>query len=192
LKDPAVRALQLDVRRWALKHERELLRALESSSSVQHRRVASDALGYARQSKQQRLALIDADSEVRNNAARALGVLVRSNSKLAAEIVPDTFIEMLNSGAWSDRNKAAALLESLTAGRNPELLAQIRAIALDSLIEMASWRRASHAYFARKILGRIAGLSEKQLNDLAWNGPVEIIVEGAIHSFKIERLNWRR
>jgi len=80
---------------------------LEFSSAVEHRRVASDAVGYARQSQDQILALVraarDPDDEVRNNATRALGVLARSNAALASEIPADTFIDMLNSGVWTDR-----------------------------------------------------------------------------------------
>ncbi len=181
IKDPNARSLQLAVRQWAIQHERELLRVLESSSAVQHRRVASDALGYARQSRDQILALVraarDPDDEVRNNATRALGVLVRSNGGLASQIRADTFVEMLNSGVWTDRNKGAALLEQLTARRNSDLLTKIRLAALDSLLEMASWRRAGHAYFARMVLGRVAGLPEDRLKELAWNGPVDAIIE---------------
>ncbi len=182
VKDPAARSLQLAVRQWAIGHEPELLRALEFSA-VQHRRVASSALGYARQSREQILALVraarDPDDEVRNNATRALGVLVRSNGGLASEIPPATFIEMLNSGKWTDRNKGGMLLEQLTAGRNADLLTKIRSAALDSLIEMASWRRPSHAWFARMILGRVAGLPEDRLQELASKGPVDAIVEAA-------------
>lgn len=183
IKDTTARSLQLAVRQWAIKHERELLRALEFSSAVEHRRVASDALGYARQSHEQILALVraarDPDDEVRNNATRALGVLVRSNAALAAEILPDTFIEMLNSGTWTDRNKGTALLMQLTAGRASDLLIKIRSMALDSLLEMAAWRRPSHAYFARMVLGRVAGLPEDRLKQLAWDGPVDMIIEAA-------------
>ena len=181
IKDPHARSLQVAVRQWAIQHEGELLRVLEFSSAVQHRRVASDAMGYARLSRVQILALVraarDPDDEVRNNATRALGVLVRADAGLAAEIPPDTFIEMLNSGRWTDRNKGTALVERLTAGRNSALVARIRSMALDSLVEMASWHRPSHAYFARMVLGRIAGLSEDRLKDLAWNGPVESIIK---------------
>lgn len=183
IKDPDARSLQLAVRQWAIQHERELPRALKFSSAVEHRRVASDALGYARQSRDQILALVraarDPDDEVRNNATRALGVLVRSNAGLASEIPPDTFIEMLNSGIWTDRNKGAALLEQLTAARDSAMLAKIRSMALDSLIEMVSWRRPGHAYFARIVLGRVAGLPEDRLKELAWNGPVDAIIEAA-------------
>jgi len=158
-----------------------LLQVLGSSSAVEHRRVASDALGYARQSPEQMQALVraarDPDDEVRNNATRALGVLVRSNAALGAAIPPETFIEMLNSGTWTDRNKGAALLAQLTAGRDAVLLGKIRSMALDSLIEMASWRRMAHAYMARLVLGRVAGMPEDRLEKLALNGPAGEIVE---------------
>jgi hypothetical protein len=182
-KDPAARSLLLAVREWALEREPKLRRVLEFSSAVEHRQVASDALGYVRQSSGQILALVraarDPDGDVRNNATRALGVLVRSKAELAAQIPPDTFIEMLNSGKWQDRNKGAGLLEELTAARNPQLLEKICSTALDSLIEMASWRRPGHAYSARIVLGRVAGLPEDRLGDLAWNGPVATIIETA-------------
>jgi hypothetical protein len=183
IKDPAARSLQVAVRKWAIEHERELFRVLEFSSSAEHRRVAGDAVGYARQSRAQTLALVraarDPDDEVRNNATRALGVLLRAKPALAAEIQPDTFIEMLNSGKWSDRNKGSALLMELTAGRTPDLLTKIRSVALDSLLEMAAWRRPSHAYFPRTVLGRVAGLPENRLKQLAWDGPVDTIIEAA-------------
>jgi hypothetical protein len=67
----------------------------------------------------------------------------------------------------------------LTDGRNPDLLAKIRAEALDSLVEMARWRRPGPAYFARIVLGRVAGLPEERLKELAWNGPADEIVHAA-------------
>jgi hypothetical protein len=184
IKDPAARSLQLALRRWAVNHEDQIFRVLNDSSDAYHRRVAADALGYSRQSRRQILELVrasrDPDDEVRNNATRALGVLARAFPSILRDVPLEPFIEMLNSGKWSDRNKSAALLVSLTAGRDPTTLALLRARALDSLIEMASWRRASHACFARMLLGRIAGLPEQQLNDLTWNGPVATIIEAAL------------
>jgi hypothetical protein len=183
VKDPTARSLQLAVRQWAIKHERELMRVLKFSSAVEHRRVASDATGYTRQSQEQIVALVhaarDPDDEVRNNATRALGVLVRSNAALAAEVPPDTFVQMLNSGTWTDRNKATSLLMQLTARRDADLIVKIRSVALDSLIELTSWRRPSHAFFARMVLGRVAGIPEDRLKELAWNGPVDAIIEAA-------------
>ena len=179
-RDPAVRSIQLTLRRYALAHEPELFHVLESSRDAKHRAIASQALGYARQSTRQVLALTraarDPDDEVRNNATRAIGVLAGANDRLARQIPPDVFIEMLSSGIWTDRNKGAMVLEGLTAKRTAAILDKLRAAALDSLIEMALWREASHAFFARMLLGRVAGIPEKRLQDLAGNGPPEAIV----------------
>jgi hypothetical protein len=69
----------------------------------------------------------------------------------------------LKSGIWTDRNKATWVLMQLTRTRNPVLLAELRAQALEPLIEMAEWRDIGHAAWARIILGRIAGIPEEQL-----------------------------
>lgn len=180
LKDPEARSNQLALRRYAIAHEPELLRALEFSADSKQRAIASQALGYARQSARQLLALTraarDPDEGVRNNATRAVAVLARSNGAVARQIRPDVFIDMLNSGAWTDRNKAAMVLASLTAKRDPAVLTNLKATALDALIEMTLWRAASHAYFARMLLGRVAGIPEQRLEELAANGPPEDIV----------------
>jgi hypothetical protein len=181
IKDPQTRSIQMALRRYAVQHERELFRVLEFSSDSRQRAMASQALGYARQSGRQRLALTraarDPDEGVRNDATRAIAVLARSNDALARQIQPDVFIEMLNSGTWTDRNKGALVLEPLTASRNAAVLERLRTVALDSLIEMALWRDASHAYPARMLLGRVAGVPEDRLKQLAWNGPPETIVQ---------------
>jgi hypothetical protein len=179
-RDPTVRSIQLTLRRYALAHEPELFHVLESSRDAKHRAIASQALGYARQSARQVIALTraarDPDDEVRNNATRAIGVIAGANDRLARQIPPDVFTEMLSSGTWTDRNKGAMVLEALTAKRTAAILDKLRAAALDSLIEMALWREASHAGFARILLGRVAGIPEKQLQELARNGPPEAIV----------------
>jgi hypothetical protein len=181
IRDPEARSVQLTLRRYALAHESELLRVLESSADSMQRTIASGALGYARRSPGQVLALMraarDPDEGVRNNATRAIAVLARANRRLASQISPDTFIEMLNSGIWTDRNKGAMVLVSLTAKRDPAVLTKLKATALDALIEMALWRAASHAYFARVLLGRVAGIAEKQLEELAWKGSPQAIID---------------
>lgn len=178
--DPAAHALQLAIRRYALQHEDELMRVLKNSADASQRAAAADVLGYARQSPQQIAALVhasrDPDEGVRNNATPALGVLAASNSQLAKEIPAETFIEMISSGIWKDRNKAAFLLLELTRNRDPKLLNELRTQALDSLIEMAKWHDTGHAVSARILLGRIAGIPEDELNRLALQGPVETIL----------------
>jgi hypothetical protein len=49
-------------------------------------------------------------------------------------------------------------LEQLTELRDSNLLAKIRSVALDSLIERASWRSPGHASKRQEVLGRVAGI----------------------------------
>jgi hypothetical protein len=86
---------------------------------------------------------------------------------------------MLGSGTWSDHNKAVALLDPMSRGRDPMLLAKVHAQALEPLIEMALWREAGHAYSARMVLGRMGGIPEEKLALMAWNGSADAIVAAA-------------
>jgi len=178
--DPALRAKQLALREYALRHEALLLGVLARSSDARHRAIAARALGYARRSERQIAALVsaslDADDGVRNDAVRALAVLAGADLKAAKWIPPSSFVSLLASGLWSDHNKGAFLLESLSRGRDPQLLALLRAEALPNLVEMARWRSAGHAAPARLILGRIAGIEESRLTRLVGEGRVDEIV----------------
>ena len=179
--DPTLRAKELATREYSTHHERLVLRVLESSRYAEQRITAAHFLGYARQSRRQVTALVrashDADETVRNNAVRALSVLAKSSPKIAAQIPAEGFVAMLSSGSWLDRNKAGWLLSELSATRNRKLLDQLRAQALDSLIEMAHWRSDGHAYASRILLGRIAGIEETRLQNLVDTGQVEQIVK---------------
>jgi hypothetical protein len=181
--DPKLRARQMELRDYALKNEALVLRALESSDAT-HRRLAAQALGYARQSNAQIEALVraclDPDDEVRNNATRALGVLLGAKPDLASMISIDPFLTLLTSGVWSDHNKAVMVLYALTTKRDPAVLGKLRSGALDNLLEMARWRSEGHAFTARVILGRIAGIEDARLFELAKNGQVDAIVGGLL------------
>jgi hypothetical protein len=182
--DPTLRRKQLATRRYAVRHGRLVRSVLKSSSDARQRIVAAYVLGYARQSKEQIAALVrasrDADDTVRNNAVRALSVLAGSSPDAARRIPAAGFIEMLNSGSWTDRNKAGFLLVTLSEGRDPKLLGRLRAEAISSLVEMARWRIAGHAYSARILLGRIASIEEARLRQLVEAGQVEAIID-ALH-----------
>ena len=171
ISDQSLRAKQLAARAYAIAHEKLIRAVLDSSSDIKQRIVAAYLLGYTRQSSRQISYLVhashDIDETVRNNATRALGVLAESSQKLAARIPASGFIEMLSSGSWTDRNKAGWVLTSLTKSRDPKLLAQLRSEALTPLIEMARWRNAGHAYSARILLARIAGVKEERAEQLA-------------------------
>ena len=58
------------------------------------------------------------------------------------------------------------MLVALTATRDPQVLAQLRAEALDPLLEMGRWRNIGHAEAALTILGRMAGIDETTLEQL--------------------------
>jgi hypothetical protein len=179
-----LRAVQLKMRAYAVRHEGLLRDVLETSAADQQRIVASELLGYARQSGSQVAALArasrDADAEVRNNATRALVVIAASSPELARQIPPEGFIEMLLSGTWTDVNKAGFLLSDLTKSRDAVLLARLRQPEiLERLIEIARWR-TGHATGARFLLGRIAGIEEDRLGQLVAAGQADVII-GALH-----------
>lgn len=180
--DPDARAKQLAMRDYAIGHERLIARVLASSRDDGQRAIAARLMGYARQSGAQIAALVhasrDPDEEVRNNATRALWVLATSSPERAAQVPAAGFIEMLYSRSWTDRNKSTLLLEALTRGRDPKVLAALRAQAFDPLIEMARWHNSAHAYGARMMLGRCAGIEEHRLEKLAAAGELDPILAG--------------
>ena len=171
LKEPAAHAAELALRDYALKHEADIIRVLESCGQSEQRAVAAEALGYGARSGRQISALVrsarDPAPEVRNNAARALGEILRADPSAAAQVQPENFIDMVRSPIWSDRNKASVVLMQLTESRGPRLLESIRSEVEGPLWEMARWRAAGWAYPARVVLGRMAGLPEERVRQLA-------------------------
>jgi hypothetical protein len=177
---PSLRSIQLEMRAYAVGREVLLRNVLATSSDDQHRVVAAHLLGYARQSKSQITALArashDSHSSVRNNSTRALSVLAESNPKIAEQIPPESYVDLLQSGNWTDLNKASMLLTHITRSRNTEALTRLRGReTLERLIEMARWR-TGHAEAARRILGRVAGIDEERLQQLITAGQVEVII----------------
>ena len=177
---PPLRAKELALREYATHNESLARRVLMFSSDAEQRAIAAHIIGYARQSKAQIMILVrasrDADEGVRNNAVRALLVLANSRSDTADSIPANRFVDMLNSGVWTDRNKSGTLLGILSKRRDPRLLRLLHTKALQSLVEMARWRDARHASDARIILGRIAGIEEKRLIQLVAASEVDEIV----------------
>jgi hypothetical protein len=168
---PLLRANQLAIREYATRNPLLIRKVLSESADAEQRRVAAHFLGYTNYSRVQIELLMkgsrDQDETVRNNAVRALGVLAESSPAIAQQIPGENLVLMLNSGTWMDRNKGCYLLSTLTRRRDPKLLRLIRSRASDSLVEMARWRDYGHAQTSRLILGRIAGIEEKQLQKLA-------------------------
>ena len=178
--DPKARRAELAIRDYALQHEDLVLRVLTSSSDARHRAIAAQMVGYGRQSDRQVDALVhaslDADDGVRNDAVRALEVLATGKSAAAQRIPVEPFLRLMRSGAWSDHNKASLVLMALTATRDPKVLAQLRAEALDPLLEMGRWRNMGHAETALIVLGRMAGIDETTLEQLIDAGQTAAIL----------------
>jgi len=180
--DPELRAKELQIREFALANEALLRSVLSSSSDAGHRAIAAEFLGYVNVSARQIADLTDAardpDEGVRNNAVRALSVIASSSPQRAKMISAKPFIALLKSDKWLDRNKGAGLLINLTASRDPKLLKQLRKEAMDALVEMARWWFVGHASFARRLLGRIAGIEETRLDTLI-DSQAEAIIAAA-------------
>lgn len=178
--DPETRAKQMALHAYVARHAAVVERVLASARETMQRQIAAEMLGYAGRSRAQIRALIrashDIDGGVRNNAMRALVVLVRSSSQVSAIVPAECFVGLLNSGIWTDRNKSAALLVVLTQQRDSRLFACLREQALTPLIEMARWSYPGHADSARLILGRIAGIHEQTITRLLGRHEVEPII----------------
>ena len=178
--DPPLRKTQLEMREYALAQADLVREVLVAAKDDQHRIAASEILGYAQQSKPQILALVhaarDGNRTVRNNATRALWILVDSDPKLAMDVPQEFFVDLLLSGKWTDVNKASLLLASISEDRNENSLALLRRVEVQNrLIEIARWR-TFHADPAKYLLGRAAGIEEKRLKALVTLGKTEEII----------------
>jgi hypothetical protein len=182
-KDATARAKQMAMHEYAMTHEQRLEGALQACGKPEQRQAAAALLGYGKKSAAQIRALVyasrDSDEEVRNNAVRALWVLAMASPKTTSEIPANSFVQMLNSGLWTDRNKAGLLLMALTGSRPPQLLERLRTEGLPSLIEMARWHDSSHARAYQELLGRIAGFDEARIEQLIASRKVDEIIAAA-------------
>lgn len=179
--DAAAKAIQLRMREYALHHGAGIEEVLRESKDAEQRQAAAALLGYAERSQEQVKALAraatDTDSEVRNNAVRALGVLAVAQPLVGLDVEP--FVQMLYSGQWSDRNKASLLLRRITESRDPVVLAKLRDEAMGPLLDGAQWQSAGHAFFFLILLGRIGGLDEGRIQTLMEAGDRAAIVAAA-------------
>ena len=165
--DATMRKDELHLIKYARAHAKRVYAVLKRSASDRDRIAAAWIAGYARQSSEQRGALLDAvldpDATVRNNAIRVLAVLASHDAGIARLIPAEPFIPMLGSLTWSDRNKAMFLLDPITAGRDPRTIESLRRCALEPLRQMARWTYWDHARMALVLLGRIADIPEARL-----------------------------
>jgi hypothetical protein len=168
-QDPALRATQERFIRIAARQRDTLIHVLHHASDATHRALASQILAYTQDrrlaARELMYAAGDADDDVRNNAVRALAVLAEwltRNPQPGVSIPATPFIGFVNSVSWTDRNKGVMVLMPLTASRDANLLRELRAGGLDSLVEMARWSNAGHALGPFLILARMIGIEDRE------------------------------
>jgi len=186
MHDPTARAIQ----ERFIEHARDLTQlrdVLRHSSDAEHRALAAQILGYAANKRDVFEDLVyglsDPSEFVRNNAMRALVVIVRAASVSPCQtlrIPVEPFIGLINSPVWSDRNKAALALMELSESRDPELLSKLRSRAIVPLVEMARWKSEGHAMPALMILGRIGDQSDEGVQAAWRRGEREAVINAAL------------
>ena len=175
----------------AKEHLKELRDVLRTASDDDQRATAAYIIGYAPKKfevvNDLEYALKDPDAGVRGNATRSLiafAVLAHLDPSSAVKVSPTWFIEMLNSLSWSDRTQALMALQILTDDRDPQILDQLRERALTSLIEMARWKTLAHALPAYVLVGRIAGVPEKDIQAHWSRGDRDAVIAAATRKKK--------
>lgn len=187
MHDPGARAVQEGFVGLADRYDRQLREVLRDSDKREQRALAAQVLGYATDKASVvgdlSSAMRDADAGVRNNATRALWLIAAFAQKASdrkIRVPADPFVDLLNSLTWTDRNKSSLALMSLTEGRDPGLLSTLREKAVPALAEMARWKSRGHALASVMILGRVAGIPEKDLASAAAIGSHASIVDDAL------------
>ncbi|MBI4875204.1 MAG: HEAT repeat domain-containing protein [Acidobacteria bacterium] len=191
MADPDARAFQLEFTGLVEKNLKILREVLRNSADAEQRAMAAYLIGYAEKKRlvvdDLQWAMRDPDDGVRNNAMRSLGaiaVLAAREPEYGIQFSPTWFIEMLNSIAWSDRNKAAYALVAMTDKRDPRILDHIREVGLHSLVEMARWRHMPHALQGIILLGRLAGMPEPEIQEAWSKGEREAVIKKALAGAK--------
>ena len=187
MHNPAARAVQEGFVTLADRYGGELREVLRNSGKPEQRALAAQVLGYASDKASVvgdlSAAMRDSDADVRNTAARALwliAVFAQKSPDRRIQVPADPFVDLLSSLTWTDRNKSSLALMSLTESRDPALLSTLRQKAVPALTEMARWKSRGHAIAAVMILGRVAGIPEKDLTSAAAIGSHATIIDTAL------------
>ncbi len=156
-------------------HQAILRQILREGADPEDRRAAATVLGYGPRAQSiiedLQLGLRDPDQEVRAAAFKSLAplaVYARKHPEAEIRVLTTWFVEMLNSVSWKDRVSAMKLLVELTDERDEKLMRHLKERGIPALIEMSLWKHLPHALPAYILLGRIADLSEQEIQD-SWS-----------------------
>ena len=186
MADSTARMIQLRFVDLAAKHRDSLRAVLRTSDDEDHRGLAAEVLAYPRTSRASCADLVyamsDPSAEVRNNATRALAVIAlygQQHPELKITVPYEPFVDLLNSMAWTDRNKASLALMQLTESRDPALLKALRTRAFDAMVDIAQWTNPGHAMAGIIMLGRMAGLPDAEIFAMYERGERDKIIAAA-------------
>jgi hypothetical protein len=153
--DEAARAAARKFVPLAEQHFDRLVEVLHTAKDAEQRQIAAWVVGYAadktKAAAELDAAVRDPDQRVRNNAMRALGVILNyaaSHPELAIEAPVDSYLDLVEALAWTDRNKAVMVLLGLSARGNETLIARLRARSLPTRA-LANTRPCHHGVRAR-------------------------------------------
>jgi hypothetical protein len=180
MDNPGARKHQQAFVSFAARDLNALHQVIRESSDPDQRAIAAYVLQYGPRGPRTttqivndlQYALQDGDDTVRKNAIRALTAMyvgARFHPEDKVTVQPTWFVELLNSIDWSDRRNATQALVDMTEDHNADTLNLIRDRALPSVVEMANWTDLASALPAFILTGRLAGLSEKEIQ-AAWVG----------------------
>jgi hypothetical protein len=171
VSDPDARRIQERFIEFAAERMDAVREALHRSGDEGHRAAAAYVIGYAPDKQVVVEDLVrassDASASVRTNATRALAAIATLGSarpELGISIPPSPFITMVNSVMYDERSRGIRVLRALSAGRDPEVLAAIRAGALAALVEMSRWTYSGHNRAPYQVLGRVLGMREEEID----------------------------
>jgi hypothetical protein len=167
---------------YAAEHLALLHDALRDASGPDHRAVAAALMRYAPKTQSVvddlQYALQDSDETVRSNAVRSLAAVAASdNPKL--KIAPTWLVELLNSIILSDRVESTNALIVMTNRGNREILGLLRERGLPSLSEMARWSSQRYALPPFLLLGRVAGMTDADVQEYWKKGDKETVLQKA-------------
>ena len=189
MEDPAARRVQEEFIVVAGAQDSLLREVIVSSSDPNHRALAAQMLAYAPDKRaivgDLLAAAHDGNPIVRNVAVRSLWILAGHAAEHpdAGVVIPaEPFIDLLESVAWTDRNKSSLVLMQLTAGRDSALLDTLRARAFGPLLDMARWSNPGHAFPGVILLGRMAGIGEEAIVAALTDGRKESIIDAALRA----------
>lgn len=195
MADTEARELQQQLVQLVPANMKQIDDVLHNSADPEQRAAAAYALQYGPHTGREaqlvgddlQYALQDRDDNVRRNAILSIrAVLVGANihPEQDIHIEPTWFVELMNSAVWSDRHDAALALLTLTEKRDPDTLQLIRQRALSSVIEMARWHDLEHALPGFLLAGRLAGMSDAEIQNAWDSGDRDPVLKAAMKAPK--------